>query len=460
MNGVTLTYSQTKQHYEGNVAVPPGGAVSLAVTDASGTYAASATQFTSYPNISGPVSGKTLDHAVANTVTWSGGTATANAAKFGLGILDAADPNGLLLWPYSGFLKDVPLGETSYSIPAFSIPGGSRLVLVGIASSGTPISNAAPGSKLVVGGFNYVPVSVTGLPITVRNTGTTDGLWSVVWSGTQFVAVGGTPTRIGTILTSPDGTTWTPRTSGTTAGLDAVAWSGTQFVAVGSPANPPAGGPATILTSSDGISWIPRVSGTVGDLTGVAWSGTQFVAVGSTGGAGTSGTILTSSDGITWTHQISGTSQHIHAVLWSGTQFVAVGTNGLALTSPNGITWSAQNSGTTISLKDVTWSGTQFVAVGPNSCCGDVILTSPDGVTWTQRSSGGTWPRAVTWAGTQFVAVGWVSNVGQTIITSPDGATWTRQVSGADGGQVLSGVAWSGTTLVIVGGGGTVLTSP
>ncbi len=458
MNGVNLTYNTVNRDYEGDVVVPPGGAVTLSVTDASGTYTVSTTQFTSYPTVSVPASGDTWDSSAANIVMWSGGAPTANA-EYVFGILDAADPNGLVQWPDSNFLQEVPLATTSFSIPGVSIPGGNRLMIVGIASSGTPIPNAAPGSSLFVAGFNYVPITVTGLPVTIRRSGTTDPLQAVAWSGTQFVAVGGIAGAIGKILTSLDGITWTSRSSGTSAPLHAIATSGTEFVVVGGQATAGAG-PATILTSLDGISWTPRVSGTLGDLTGVAWSGTQsqFVAVGSTGGSGTSGTILTSPDGITWTSRTSGTSEHISAVTWSGTQFLAVGTNGLILTSLDGITWTPQTSGTTVSLRGAVWSGAQFVAVGPNSCCGDVVLTSPDGVTWTPRSSGGTWPSAIAWSGAEFVAVGWVSGVGGTIITSADGATWTRQASGT--GSLLEGIAWSGTKFVIVGGNGTILTSP
>jgi hypothetical protein len=457
MNGVALAYNAANEDYEGNVVVVPGGAVTLSVTVRGSIFTASTTQFTSYPTLSVPAPGDTWDSSVANTVMWSGGAPTANA-KYVLGILDAADPNGFLVWPVSHFVEEFPLATTSRSISAVNITGGNRLVIAGI-SSDTAISNAAPGSVLVVEGFDYVPITVTGLPVTIRRSDRTEALQGVAWSGTQFVAVGGIPgnsfaTNVGAILTSPDGITWTSRSSGTSAILSAVASSGTQFVVVGQ--NATVGGPATILTSSDGISWTPRVSGAAGGLSGVAWSGSQFVAVGSN--PAVSGTILTSPDGITWTSRASGTSSHISGVIWSDTQFVAVGSGGLILTSPDGIAWTPRTSGTIVSLRGVVWSGALFVAVGPNSCCGDVVLTSPDGIAWTQRSSGGTWPLAVAWSGTEFMAVGWVSGGGGTIITSPDGVTWTRRASGT--GDFLVGIVWSGTKFVVVGGIGTILTSP
>lgn len=76
-------------------------------------------------------------------------------------------------------------------------------------------------------------------------TGIHANLSGVVWSGSQFVAVG----YAGTIVTSPDGHTWTTQTSGTSNDLSGVAWSGSrsEFVAVGKA--------GTILTSPDGSTW-------------------------------------------------------------------------------------------------------------------------------------------------------------------------------------------------------------
>src|SRR6266853_5726282 len=437
MNAVTLTYDPSIQAYVGNVVVAPGGAVTLSVTVSGRTYAASATQFTAYPTISAPVSGATWSSSTDNTVTWSGGSPATNAV-YGVGVLDTADPNALLVWPLDHFLKEVPISTTSYSIPAFSITGGNRLVVAGIATS-VVVPNAAPGSSLVVGGFSYAAITVTGMPVTLRVSDTTiGGLSAVIWAGTHFVAVGGNSGG-GSILTSPDGITWTPRASGTSNGLQGVTWSGTQFVAVG--AN------GTILTSPDGITWPSRGSGTVNLLYGVAWSGADYVAV------GFYGTILTSPDGITWTSRSSNSSMNdvLQAVTWSGSQFVAVGRGGVVLTSPDGITWTPRSSalGTIGYVNSIIWSGTQFVVVGTftASCCSGEILTSPDGINWTSHTSGTSDDLlGVVWSGTQYVAVGGSGN-SATIFTSPDGITWTREAAGTT--NTLYGVAWSGTKFMI-----------
>jgi photosystem II stability/assembly factor-like uncharacterized protein len=268
-----------------------------------------------------------------------------------------------------------------------------------------------------------------------RTSHTTTTLYNVVWSGTQFVAVGGS----GTILTSPDGVTWTSQNSNIANDLFGVTWSGTQFVAVG--------GSGTILTSPDGVTWTSQNSNTAkNDLFDVTWAGTQFVAVGG------SGNIVTSPDGVTWTPRTSNTSNTLYSIA----QLVAVGSSGTILTSPDGITWTPQSSGTGYDLHDIIWFETQFVAVGSSG----TILTSPYGTTWTWTSqtsgiSGDVYD--VVWYWTEFVTVGGSG----TILSSPDGVTWTSHSSGTN--NTLRSVAhsWSQTwsQIVAVGDGGTILTS-
>ena len=171
-------------------------------------------------------------------------------------------------------------------------------------------------------------------------------------------------TGVGTILTSPDGVTWTTHVVGNAA-LYSVVWTGTQFIAVGQY--------GTIMTSLDGVTWTTQSTSYGSTLLDIVWSGTQFVVPSFTYSPCCSSTILTSPDGVTWTpHSLP---NQAWVVIWSGTQFIAVGGNaaGIIFTSPDGITWTQQASGTTNNLGGITTSGSEVVMVGDRG----TILTSP-----------------------------------------------------------------------------------
>jgi len=434
MNGVTLNYDQAQQNYVGNVVVAPGAVVNLKVTTGGTTYTASATQFTSYPAISAPASGTNWDSNNNLDITWSDSNTPANAVFYGLGMLDADDPNKPPVWPMNKFFTVIPIGTTSYSIPAHSVTAGNRLAVVGIVTT-VSIPDAASGSSLTVGGYNYVRVTVPGTPVTQRTSPTTASFNGITWSGTQFVAVGSG----GSIFTSPDGITWTSRSSGNSNTFQNVIWAGAQFVAVDVSGN--------IVTSPNGVTWSTQVSNTINPLYSVAWSGSTYVAV------GFYGTLLTSTDGKTWTLRTTGTLDILQGVAWSGTKFVVVGRSGTILTSSDGVLWTQQTS-VGAGLNSVIWTGTQFLAVGTHGA----IVSSPDGITWTSHSIATTDSLlSVAWSGSQFVAVGGSGNT-STLFSSSDGVTWSWHPSGAS--NTLASVTWSGTKFVMAGWGGIIFTSP
>ncbi len=161
MNGVPFVYNPAIGHtaYEGNVNVASQGTVTVSVTIGNATYTASGTQYTSYPSITEPQSGATWSSIVPNTIQWSGGAPSTNSA-YAFAILNAADPNGQLVWPADNNIYVVPLSTTSYSIPPLgSLNTGNCIVLVGIVKI-VPIPNTTSDSGLVIGGYNSVPITV------------------------------------------------------------------------------------------------------------------------------------------------------------------------------------------------------------------------------------------------------------------------------------------------------------
>ncbi len=214
----------------------------------------------------------------------------------------------------------------------------------------------------------------------------------------------------------------------------------------------------TILVSPNGTTWLSAASTTTNNLYGISYGNGIFSAVGA------NGTILTSTGPPSWTWQyrMSGTSDMIWRIAYGNGTFVAVGGNleypyssnnrSLILTSTDGITWTPRDAGITELLYGISYGGNAFVAT---SCWGK-ILTSPDGITWTLRSNYYNPLYSVAYNGGAFFAVGGFGNIFQSGVfiphpspgnpqTNPPFSTWTADniidVSWAAGSDMGSGVA-------------------
>jgi hypothetical protein len=297
--------------------------------------------------------------------------------------------------------------------------------------------------------FHLLPIGGSGqtIPIinwTVQKSGTNMNLYSITWSGNQFVAVG----KSSTILTSNNGVDWSPQNAGIANNLNGVTWAKLQFVAVGDA--------GIILTSFDGKNWTsPHSSPTSNNLQRIIWTGSQLVAVGD------AGTILTSPDGSDWTLQDSGIPNPLlGGVAQNNALLVAVGGpsggaqgNGIILTSPlSGTQWTPQQVGTANFLRSIAWSGSRFVVVGNSG----TIFSSTDGTNWIQDYVGNVVDNLgdIVWSGSTstFVVVG---NHG-TILSSFDGIHWTLQSYWTP--NYLQSIILAGSQYVVVGANGTILT--
>lgn len=267
---------------------------------------------------------------------------------------------------------------------------------------------------------------------------------AIVWTGTQFMAVG----DHGTILTSSEGRSWKSRHLKANHNLTSVVWTGTRFVAAGY--NESSG--ASILTSKDGSTWDTHKTPTRESLHALAWTGNRLVA------AGSKGTILMSSDGVVWTKQVSGTTEHLTAILKSGTRLLVVGEQGgLLVSSDNGVTWALRNlKGTEdfLDLQDLTLFHDAYTAVGEDG----VIFVSKNTVDW-ERISVPTESDlySVVSTGSRLVAGGLDRNGlsmkddRSVLWESQDGKTWTQVYSGESGS--FGSLVWTGRQLAAVDAG-------
>ena len=194
-------------------------------------------------------------------------------------------------------------------------------------------------------------------------------LYGVAASGTRIVAVGkqsvqGQVPDKGLVLTSTDGVTWTELQMPVSVMLQKIVWTGSQFVAVGH-----LQGETTpvSLTSSDGINCVSHTIDVSVNPEDVVWSGSRLVLVGPGSGA-------TSVDGITW--QQSGLAGQ--AVAWSGQGFLACGMAS-CVSSTDGV----QSTGDTPLPSDMNTveglarGGDKWVAVGIANGAQSLVLTSP-----------------------------------------------------------------------------------
>ncbi len=261
---------------------------------------------------------------------------------------------------------------------------------------------------------------------------TSHSLADILWTDSQFVAVGAG----GTVITSPDGLTWEIQNSGVSAYLNGIAESSSAFVVVGD------GG--TILVSTDGKAWERVYPDVTRPLFAVTWFANRFVAVGG------DGVVLISYDGRTWEKGHSITSRWLYGLTSFGDRFIACGDAGTILTSRDGYTWHEKVSGVTVPLLDIAHDAGMAVAVGYD---GEMSVSS-DGLTWFAQSSPVTVPLGgICRSGKLFVAVG----AEGTVLTSENGVTWVKRNTPTD--KELHAVAWSGTRFIAVGEQGVVLTS-
>jgi hypothetical protein len=497
MNGMTLTYNATNQDYEVNLMVAPGATVTLSVTVGGNTYTAVGTQFTSYPTMTAPAPGTTWHASIANTVTWSGGTPMTSAWFYGLGILDANDPNGDLVWPQDNFLHDVSISENSYSIPANSLTTGNRLVIAGVATVvNIPDNMGFSAGAFFISGFNYVPITTSNatlesIAVTPTNpsigtgqtqqftaTGTfsdnrtqdltAQASWTSSDPNKAFISSSGLAyqTHIGTTTISArlgnisDSTlfTITPAVlvSIDISPKDAVIPQGTplQLTAIGTLSDGTTQDVSTSVvwsSSDEEVATIDNAVGSKGLVTSKSGGATTITA---TLGSVVSSTMLTVT-GVTWSSCVSGTTYDLNGVTWSGTMLVAVGGTSefkkgqvAIITSPDSVTWTTRSSGALSALNDIVWSGSQFVTIGPTD-----LLNSPDGVAWTIQPHGNIYLKGIAWSGSKFVSTG-----SEYDYSSSDGTTWAIGISLV--AHDLHDIVWSGTQFITVGRYGVIFTSP
>jgi hypothetical protein len=173
------------------------------------------------------------------------------------------------------------------------------------------------GRIVVVGQNGIIATSDNGIDWTQRTSGTTDAIYSVVWTGTTFWVCGAS----GYLRSSTDGITWTSRTSpfgsaelrmiGYIPNVDTLWLNSARNVRVSTNDGSTWSSSSTMISSS----YLTRIGPTV------ATNGTISVAgLFNDTGVNSVG-IVTSTNGSTWTERAfpnTGTEYNIYGVTWVG----------------------------------------------------------------------------------------------------------------------------------------------
>ncbi|RKP47939.1 hypothetical protein D7Z26_22285 [Cohnella endophytica] len=243
---------------------------------------------------------------------------------------------------------------------------------------------------------------------------------------------------------------WTGSQTESAYPLYSVVWTGSQFLGVGSK--------GTMKTSKDGVVWQALVSPTQESLYKVIKAGDRLYAVGE------KGLILSSKDGKKWTKLKSNATGAINSIAWNGSTFVAVGESGLILVSKDGSNWTKVPRNFKGAYYDVAWGNGAF-AVTTAGYYGNIdsstILRSADGQKWTETDiedgltirSARTGLYGISFVGGYFVAAGAEGS----IFLSPDAINWSKQDVLTQ--EDLNAVVEYNGKIYVVGGHGTVLSA-
>jgi hypothetical protein len=318
----------------------------------------------------------------------------------------------------------------------------------GVDASQPPIDGSSP--PLDAGGDAGVCTPATNCPVGPNCGSFPDGCGGFINCGTctppQTCGGGGLPNFCGTPTLVPPTLTFNAFDTGTATFSSSYAgclvYTNGRYIACGSQAT---------ATSTDGMAWtITTWTGTPLMFHQIVWFGGQYVAVEQGGGAA----VYTSPDLTTWT-MVPATPP---PPATGSVTLIGLGTNGTVLygSGQDNVTGSPEFA-FYVSTDGKTWTTTTVLpSSGFPESNGDRFIypnghlvwlgnmgmyTSLDGKAWTAVPQGAS---GVAWSGTQYVGVG-----GSDVSTSPDLMTWQSQLEGLGGMQDVAAVPWMQGSMLI-----------
>jgi len=394
----------------------------------------------------------------ADLSSWHLRNMSLEAAASGGGIYVAVGEDGFIMrstdgttWTNVSSGVEDDLWDVAYGNGVFVAVGGNTVL---VSSDGLTWNEYTPPTgfssySITFGNGIFVAVDSNPNSVFISNNGiswtevtlpSSTTFTDITYGGGLFVVVG----YSGTVVTSPDGTSWTLETSGTTNTLWQVIYGAGPGVYV------IVGASGTVLTSPNGHAWTVQASGISQTLMTVGYGNNLFVTSGSNSSSD-AGHIWTSPTGITWTEQTSPAYEWFYDALYAGSNYFLVG--GKIITSTNGTDWSIVHGGTGWDIWGVAYGNGVYAA---GTLTGDIIISS-DGIRWTQP----TYPDVTTivdiaYCPTNQRFVGAVSD-GTLLYSDDSGATWSTHAFSSP--VYLSGLSYVHDRFIGAGSNGTLITS-
>lgn len=417
------------QYVPENAVQSAGGTASISVSvdfsDTGADVVSARLMSTAGPDLTVPVSaGAGLTRGTA-TATFVVSTTTLGAFTFEVWLIDSrGDASNRLPGSFEVLPAEPPVAWTV-------LPVEPPAPLLAIAWNGAQFPQ--PTQYVAVGAQGAVITSPDLNTWTERSSGVSHALNSVAGAASAFVAVGNDTKGEAVVISSSDGVAWFVRyragdcVSGTCASpsqLTKVIWTGTQFVAVGMEV--PADSQtrmryALVLTSPDGTVWTKRAAQAIplSDfwlyypprfVGSVAWSGNVLVLTALD--TNWDPVVWVSPDANAWTPYAIPPDAvwlvPLRDIVWDNNAFVAVqdvdsmegGTPVFA--SADAMHWTVDTTSAKLPpMNAITSRPGEFLAVG-----GAYRQVSADGLNWTVSSHPAGCGNGVLWDGRRYLAVG------------------------------------------------------
>ncbi|WNS44924.1 hypothetical protein [Paenibacillus sp. MMS20-IR301] len=327
------------------------------------------------------------------------------------------------------------------------------------------ISNIPFGMSVTYTGKSYVGVSGTriavskdGLKWEMKQGAKPDAyLYQTVKGNGIFVSVGSLYVySVPAVAVSKDGRNWQQILLGNqkdTAqnGLTSVAWNGSMFVAVGR---------QYAWTSKNGSAWTRNSKPLDAEMSKVIWTGKEYIAIGQPKGNDKKSVIYSSANGTAWKKICDWTGKLTDIAVHNGT-VVAAGVSGgkaVILQSTSSAKWNTQTlataSGRTYSFMNVQWVKDRFLIAA------DHIYSSANGLQWStvkgqydqviQPNDAGDIPSRLVWTGQDYRFMS-----GNRIGISKDLKSWSFYEH--DQFYTFNEMLWTGSDMLVSGKEGLLL---